>query len=527
MVEALYSKWKSKNVTGEEKAIKPNMIGFNNTINALQLLNKHINNNSRIAVHCDVDVDGIGSGYEVKRFLECQTSVKPIYVINKEKIHGIQQKHVDYFNTNTVDLLIILDSSSNDIQFIKQFNCDVLVIDHHEMEHTDLYGITNDNSHTYIIVNNMIDNINNNDINVWLKGKNSETNVKIESYNVDSRMSCGVVVYELLRVYCEAYRLGSLIENMMLYQWAGVTLITDAIPLLSDRNQWYMDNTVHSMNTESCLLTIIQSLNRYAVCLSKSVIGYTLAPTINRAIRAGASGEAMDIVLNCPSRVCELQKYRELQDWSVSEGIINTSVNSSFVTKDINDTGINKNYCGVIAGRLCDEYKRNSAVYTVNNGIAEGSFRGRTRDSDYKKCFKDFGVFAQGHKGSFGFKVPVETLPEIMDRLTTVETDIDNRYYLTAGKMPESLLGVYHIADIEGFKKAGGLMMLGIGNSKVSSDEQIMITVPSFEAKLLDVKGKLYLYDVLGFTCKGFNEIDSSVINIYVECSKGLEFYIK
>jgi len=42
-------------------------------------------------------------------------------------------------------------------------------------------------------------------------------------------MSCGLTSYELYRLYSVAYKLGPMLENMMLYQWSAVTLFTDAI----------------------------------------------------------------------------------------------------------------------------------------------------------------------------------------------------------------------------------------------------------------------------------------------------------
>ena len=528
MLQALYDKWKSKVVTGEERPVTPGLLCLYNSIPALELLNKHIVNKSRIAVHCDVDMDGIGSGYITKRFIGSITSTPQLYFINKEKIHGIQTKHYEFFRNYPIDLLIILDSSSNDIDIIKKFNCDVIVVDHHEIDHTEYSGYTND-GHSFIIVNNMIGNSDNKTLESWIRSKNPLFSENIPEYNADSRMSCGLVVYELYRLYQEAYRTGPILENLMLFQWVGVTLVTDAIQLLTDRNQWYIENTVHSMNTEPNLLAMIRSLNPYAVQLDKSIIGYTLAPTFNRAIRAGATGDALNVAMDYPTYVTSLSQYREKQDWAISTGIENVVENHSYVMRDITNTGIGSNYTGVIAGRLCDDHNKNAVVYTVDNGIASGSFRGRMLNTDYRSCFLDYrdDIFAQGHKGAFGFKVPIEDLPNIMAGLVRVESEVDSRPYLTAGSMPEGLRGIYHIDNMGEFKKCGGLMMLGIGNSKVASDEQIMITVSSSEATLIEIRGKLYLYDIMGLTCKAFKEIQPGMINIYVEYSKSIEFYVK
>lgn len=528
MLEAIYDKWKSKVVTGEETAQKPNILNFFNAAPALDLLHRHLSAGSKIAVHCDVDMDGLGSGYIVKRFISSLTPTNQIYFINKEKEHGIQPKHCEYFKNNPIDLLIILDSSSNEIETVKKFNCDVIIVDHHEVTQSSTWGYTDD-GHLFILVNNTLDNFDTSVLSNWIKLNNQNTVEKIEPYNADNRMSCGLVVYELLRLYQEAYSTGPILENMMLYQWVGVTLLTDAIPLLSDRNQWYMEKTVHSNYTEQTLMTIAKALNPYAIGLSKSLISYTIAPTFNRAIRAGATSDVLNIIMDYPQLAGNLQKYREMQDWAISEGIKNISEYDSFVLKDLTNTGIMPSYTGVIAGKLCDEYNKNAIVFTVTNGIAKGSFRGRIQSTDYRKQFDEFSESskAQGHKVAFGFEAKVDELLDVMKSLESIEETIDTRKYLTAGSLPDNLKGKYHIDDIDKFKKCGGIMMLGIGNSKVSSDEQIMISVMSTEASLIEIRGKLYMYNILGLNCKAFKEIEPGMINIYVEQSKTLEFFVK
>ena len=529
VLEALYDKWKSGVVTGDEKPEKPGFVCFNNLVGFLELLHHHICNRSNIIVHCDVDVDGIGCGYELKRFLEQLTPTPQSYVINKDKEHGIMERHVDVINRYGVDLLIIVDSSSNEIEIAKKLNCDVIIIDHHEILHNETYGYTNDGKHKFIIVNNMIKGSDPSVVNEWIRKVNPETIVKFSDYEPDSRMSCGLVIYELLRIYCEAYRHYHMVENLMLYQWAGVTLLTDAIPLLTERNQWYMENTVHSNVVEQTLQTMLTSLSRYNLRLTKSNISYSLAPTINKAIRAGASSEALRVVLNSPSSIANLLKYRENQDHAIAVGTTDVIEMDTFVEKDLSNTDISPNYCGVIASKLCDEYKKNAIVFVETDGVCQGSFRGRISGTDYRKQVEGFvdGNYAQGHKQAFGFKVKRDDLMPTMESLNSIEKEVSTRRYLTAGNLPESELGVYHISDFEAFKKAGGIIRLGIGNSKVSSDEQIMISVPSSLASLVSNEGKLFIYDVLGLRCKAFSEIEPGIINLYIEYTNSIDVFIK
>ena len=198
IVQSIFSeKYSDSAIYGDSSVSKPNMIPFRNVIEAIELLHYHIVKRSDVIVHCDVDMDGIGCGYIIKRFVQYISDKEYDYVINIEKEHGISDKHVPYFNSKSIGLLIVVDSSSNELEAIKGLNCDVLVIDHHEVGHNELIGRTND-GHKYVIVNNLISNLNVININNWLSSNN--VNIRLDAYEADSRMSCGLVVYEILRI---------------------------------------------------------------------------------------------------------------------------------------------------------------------------------------------------------------------------------------------------------------------------------------------------------------------------------------
>ena len=528
--------WNSDIVTGKRKADKPDLITFANTHLFVYLLNNAIERKESVMIHCDVDVDGIGTGYILGRFIEAAGGLKPSYIINKSKEHGINEKHVNYFKNNKTDLLIIVDSGSNDIEYIKNMNCNVLVIDHHEVEHSDLKGITNDGKHSYAIINNTIQCFNFDVIKKYFNKINTETFEKLKEYVVDDRMSCGLVIYELLRVYQELFKLGNILENLRLYQWVGITLFTDEIELNNERNQWYVEHTVNKDEVESNLNILIKELNPYKYRLDKSFICYTLAPTFNRAIRAEKSSEALDIVINHPEQVSKLSVYRKSQDIAIEKSIEGAYFGDTYVIKDNTYTGISNNYSGVVGSRLCGDYNKNAFVYHVDSeGIAKGSFRGRINNLNYLEFINSNNLgIAQGHKSAFGLKCKSENVHNLMQSLQAYESQYQDKltyggykYLLTAGVLNEIERGLFVIEDIEKFKKDWGIWSLAVGNSRVSNKEQILLTVSIQDVKLCDTKGKIYIYDILGLKCKAFKPISDKILNIYAEYSTEIDLYIK
>ena len=238
----------------------------------------------------------------------------------------------------------------------------------------------------------------------------------------------------------------------------------------------------------------------------------------------------LSTIVNNPNRIDSFLKFREAQENAINIGINGINEYDSYILRDMSNTNVHKNYNGVIASRLCGEHRKNTVVFKVTDGIAEGSFRGRLQGVDYRGKFDSFGdnCIAQGHKAAFGFKCPVEMLQEIMSSLVSIEeSENSGKYLLTAGKLNSENPGKFVIDDMDEFKRQGGIWKLGVGNSKVNTDEQIMITVKAADAELAEVRGKLYLYNVLGLQCKAFEPISKPIIDIYIEFSRQIDCYIK
>lgn len=522
MGEIFMDKWGSDVVTGDSPAVKPPIALFRNANAACKMLNKHIVRGSKIAVHCDVDTDGIGAGYITQSMLrELQALSNTTFIINKDKIHGIQPKHADYFNNTDMALIVILDSSSNETEIIKEFNCDVLVIDHHELDDYTAKNLTGDTAHgKYVIVNNVAVT-NTPDYEADLK----ETGEDI--FTPDTRLSGALVTYELFRLYCKVYGLANLPEQLRLNQWAAVTLFSDAIPLLTERNQWYIEQMVSTKELEPTLSILVAQLNKYKMMLDKNFVNFSLSPIINAAVRGGGGLQALDIILRNPSAIRELDKYRQIQRDVLAFKDDDVQELDGFVAKELNGTNINQNYAGVIATKLAGERGVCAIVYTTDNGISSGSFRG-TQQIDYRAYFGSFGpdVYAKGHKPAFGFKVETAKLFTIMQGIKDL-TLKESRLYITAGDMPEYLQGVYHIKNFDNFRKLRYLLRLAVGNSRVSTDEAINIVAYTTDIELIEEVGKLYKYRVMGLTCKSFEPITKSLVSIYAEFSTSVELYVR
>ena len=242
----------------EDKEVKePDLLEFKYQDEVIDLLYSHIRKRSKVCLLADVDVDGLGSAdvvYEFLNSLGLSGCIKPI--INKDRVHGISDRHIEYINNKLKpDLFIIVDSSSSDLDIIRQFNCDVVVFDHHKIDF-DRVGLENKDSAIlhrgetssglYYIVSNILSDL-------------------------SPDMSGCQVCYEFFRIIEAKLNLkSSILKSKLLYQIVGVTLFSDAIRLCNYRNQWYIQNTLCNFSMNSTLKVLMSSINKYSKVLTKT-----------------------------------------------------------------------------------------------------------------------------------------------------------------------------------------------------------------------------------------------------------------
>jgi len=513
---------------GEKTPEEPAVAEFYNSKAAAMMLFTHIIAGSRIAIHTDVDMDGVGSCYILKNWLlACRNDLSVDCWINKKKQHGIDLGKSESFNhlEKKYDLIIILDSSTNELEAIKDLDCDVLVIDHHEVniDLKELTGFTKgvntrldpfDKTSTnaekpckYVIINSLVDNLPN--------------------FKASDTMSAGLATYEFLRYFQTVFNLPNLLEEKKLYQWAVITLFTDKMNNDNPRNIYYVQKARQMIDKEPGLAQMYNSLNCKSSFLSKSDINFSLAPTFNTAIRAGFSKEALDMALREPNNVGVLKVYKEIQQEVLLDFDNNINLQPLYVTKDITGEG-KENYSGLIAQKLLSKYNRTAIVYTRcvdDKNMVAGSFRGLLENMDYRQLLENWGYYAQGHKTAFGFRFPVDEVDAIMQRLCTVERQLNTQDYLTAGTISEH--GKHHIYNIKEFQETGNLWKLGILNSIMSSDINIVLSKDDIKLKSVNDKGTYFTYDFNGVIVNSFEAITTEKAYMYVEHQDRLRIYLR
>ena len=510
--KVLRGKYNNYDIISERiKPEEPEVAYFFNYQEGYNLLKHHIECGSNIAIHADVDLDGIGSAYILYKFLIKEMGLAPILFINDTKEHGIKESYNKEIVEQGINLVIVVDSSSNEIETLSKMDCDVLVLDHHLIGDVGLKGFTSKGE--YVIINNVVDNIS-------------------DGYKGDTKYSAGLLVYEYLRLYLSLEGRENYLFSSLLYQWAVVTLYSDVIPLDSYRVQYYIGQSLNCDDIEYNLKLMLNALNPYIRNISKRAIIITLAPYINKVIRGGGCREILSYVLKLPNLITDLDrdKYYSDKQKSALLSIKNCVRGDGYSYLDLTQENISPSYAGYIASSLVRESGNSAVVFTQVDGFFKGSFRGKL-SLNYIDLFKskcvDTREYVRGHKGAFGFKMTRDTLGRALKSLKIIEAGLGEEFIITAGDMPERYKGIYQIQG-NIISKEIDMALLGLINSRLSSVEEIPIYVRNsneiVQTKRYSKNNK-EIYDIYykGIQGIAFECLITDILKISVEMSDKLE----
>ena len=126
---------------------------------AVELFLSHFDNNDKIQVLVDEDVDGNCSAAMMYSYVKRLNKDYPVgYIFHKRtKAHGLEGLDDDVIVDKDTKLLIVPDAGTNDVEScktLKDRGVDVLILDHHEQA-KDKEGNLIDNPYALIVNNQM------------------------------------------------------------------------------------------------------------------------------------------------------------------------------------------------------------------------------------------------------------------------------------------------------------------------------------------------------------------------------------
>lgn len=375
-------------------------------LNALKLVNAIgdiVKTNKRVFIDPDCDPDGFFSGLIVKTTFDKVGFSNYTIPLHINKRHTLSQTFLTSIVEGGYDAVLILDSSSNDmegIRFLCSHKVQVLIIDHH-----DTNFVFKDYPPECVIVNPRIDR-----------------RFKPVDY---AELSAGALTALLCDMVLQTvFGIGN---NKELYVYGYTTLYSDSCNMANKTNRdfafEYKDFAIIPEILD-IFMTRFDSFNR-------NFVSWKFIPRINALIRAEEFDfvyklfyDRHELMMNKESTLAFVEQVYASSKKKAAEfeGLGRLIELKNIVCMELPSSLYQyyRNYTGLIASQLATGYgKVGVCVVGASYNSLEGSVRD-TLNRDLKGSFQTL-CYAEGHPSAFGIEVPVGQLENILSVADSME----------------------------------------------------------------------------------------------------------
>lgn len=414
---------------------------FNNIEKARDVLIKHIENNNKIDLVVDCDVDGNTSGAVIYQYIKkIKSSIDIDYFIHTGKLHGLKE-FVDRICQDDSSLVIVPDAGTGDVEECKRIiesGKDIIILDHHSIS---------SEGNPAIVVNNQL------------------------SDKVTDKAMTGVGV---------TYKFAKLLDKYYGVDYSDDYLDLVALGMIGDRADT-MDletrflileglNQIRNKSGKNKLIETLVNAQMYSMDnkITMNGIGFYVCPLINSLIRLGEYEDKrymFEAFVNSDKVLERKVRGKGIVEMTIQEYTLKacessnrkqkkmTEDSAAVLSEEIKGFGLDKfpilicnardnvdgNSTGLIANRLVDQYQRPCLLMRRKGDICKGSGRGyeKCEIRDFNQWCKDTGLFMKvdGHPGAFGCEISFENTNKLFQILSTMKKIDEPTYY------------VYHVYD--------------------------------------------------------------------------------
>jgi len=448
-----------KELLNIDKTVLHDGMLFKNMVRGLNMLNWHIENNSKIHIIDDVDQDGLTSATIIHNYIKnIKNNIKITHSMNDNKIHGIIIKNLKQYE---FDLLIVPDAGTSDVKQCKELietkDVDILILDHHTIEEDNPYAIV--------------------------------INCQDGQYPNPTLSGAGVV-YKFIKEYDKKYGLDFAENDLDL---VAIGIVGDSMDLRNYETRYLAIEGLKKINNNFIKEFLIKN-KKEEESINFEFVGWKIAPFINAVTRIGTQEEKMDLINaflgiedsreyqprrkkktddKPPVEIHTLQKtmvresnnIKSRQDKLVTKSmeqlieIIETQKlnNNKVIIVDATDI-LEKSFTGLVANKLANIYKRPIIILKKMKEkekeiIYGGSFRSYNLFpvESFMNILKEIDTFIMvgGHNNAGGFKIKESKIQETQNKLNEMFKDIDiEDVYLVDYEIPVGKLKEKHVLQV-------------------------------------------------------------------------------
>lgn len=471
---------------------------------AVELMKNSINNNEKILIVGDYDVDGVISTYVLYTAIsKCGGNVSFHIPDRIKEGYGINESIIRKASDDNVDIIITCDNgiaAIEQVKLAKELGLKVIITDHH-----DVPFIEENEERKYVVP----------DADFVINPKQENCNYKFDKI-------CGAgVAYKFIECLYEEFNI-SKEELYDLLQYVAIATVCDVVDLTSENRIIVKEGLKRINNTSNIgLRALFKETGLEEKIITVYTLGFVIGPSINASGRLEQAEWALKMLLSdneieakeLAEKLNDLNKERqELTKEGLEEAI--EIIEKNNMTKDkvlvVYLEDVHESIAGIIAGRVREKYNLPTIILTKAHDGAKGSGRSIEEYNMFEellKCKDLLGKFG-GHPMAAGMSIPNENIDEFRNRLNNVTTltdeDIIPKVSIDMGLSLSQIN--YELIDqislLEPYGKANPKPTFGMKKLKVVEARILGKNRNVLKLKLTD--GRLYIEGIYFGDIEGF-----------------------
>lgn len=380
----------------------------------INILVNGINENKKIRVVQDYDVDGCMSGYILVTALKrCGADADYDVPDRKSEGYGINERIIRNAKADGVDILLTCDNgiaAINEVKLAKQLGLTIIVSDHHEVqyEHTE------------------------NGLNYIIPEADAVIDIKRPDCDYPFKQLCGAgIAYKIAECLYEKFGIAKG-ELYKLMQFAAVATVCDIVDLTGENRIITREGMKILDKTENFgMRALLDRCLKPGEKISVGRIGFFIGPVINAGGRMSTSilamrlffsksrDEAENILDELITYNNERKKATEDAVGKIVSELGDDAENSNVIIKYIPDC--HESVAGIAAGRVKDIYHR--PVIVLTDSSDENSIKGSARSVEGFDIFerimtcRDLLSRFGGHPMAAGLTLEKKNFDEFIRRM--------------------------------------------------------------------------------------------------------------
>ncbi|HSQ88000.1 DHH family phosphoesterase [Romboutsia sp.] len=424
---------------------------YENMDRAFKAVKYHIETNGLILILVDSDADGYCSSATLINYFRLSLKYKNlVFVMHKDKKHGLTKEVLKEILEISPDLVIIPDAGSSDYkehEILANNGIGVVVLDHHECEKYSDYAI---------VVNNQL------------------------SPEGNKTLSGGGMVLKFIEYMDTQFNIG---QSEYYYDLVAVSLVADGMLMIEPETRYYVLEGLD--NITNPLLELLAEKRSEGAGVFE-FISYNIAPAINAIIRVGTDSDKRNLLdaMICENRteVIKLRGQGEVELPLVEYILKMADRLKSKQTRDIKKIIEDENtiimtenlpisimvhenedaqaLSGLMASRLVDKYGKPSLVLRkVNQDDGRFRYDGSGRSTNTFKNFKDYllstdkFIYCAGHQGAFGVSIDTQKMSELLSSLLYQSLPNEDACHIVDKAYVDGRVGSMDIISIDELKQ--------------------------------------------------------------------------